>query len=373
MRGPERFDQAALSNIQGREGLDAVIALSPENVYYTSGTLIATQKLIRDRLAFVVLPKDGEPTLIVAIMEESLSRAESWIRDVRSYVEHAETPLAVLARVLEEKGLTRGAVGIELSFLSGAHYLELTRTLPNLDWVACENLFWELRMVKSPQEFEHLARIARVTERAIAKGFATARPYSTERAIAAAMREQSLAEGADDIALCVLASGARGIHAHPTPDDTPVQPGDLIRVDFCGVFDGYYSDLQRMAVVGKPSTHQVDTYARVYEAQRRVIEKMQPGVRACEVFQCAREAYEQNGLLLDEPHIGHGLGLSLHEPPVLEPHNTMELQPGMVLAVEPDFIEKDTACYALEDVVHITNSGAMLLSDALPADLYIIA
>jgi Xaa-Pro aminopeptidase len=50
----------------------------------------------------------------------------------------------------------------------------------------------------------------------------------------------------------------------------------------------------------------------------------------------------------------------------------MELRAGMVLAVEPDFIEKDVACYALEDVVHITNSGAVLLSDALPGNLFII-
>lgn len=372
MRGPERFDRAALSSIQSREGLGAVIALSPENVYYTSGAMLATQKLIRDRLAMAVLPREGDPAIIVAIMEESLVRAEGRIRDVRSYVEHAETPVAALARVLEEKGLERAVVGIELGYLSAAHYLELKRLLPNLDLVPCENVFWELRMLKSTQEAEHLARIARVTEEAIAHAFQSARPGSTERSIAAAMRESLLADGADDVALCVCASGARSIHAHPTPDETRVQPGDLIRVDFCGIFDGYHSDLQRMAMVGKPSTHQADTYARVYEAQRRVIEKIKPGVRASEVFQYACRTYEQAGLLLDEPHIGHGLGLSLHEPPVLEPNNNMELKPGMVLAVEPDFIEKDVACYALEDEVHITNAGAVLLSDALPGDLAII-
>lgn len=365
MRGPERLDRIALAEALQRRGLDAAIAVSPENVYYTSGTLIATQKLIRDRLAFAIFPVAAAPTLLVAIMEESLSREESWMADVRPYVEFAESPIGALALVLEERGLAHGRVGLELGYLTAAHYLELNRALPHLEVVSCEDLFWELRMIKSPQEAAHLARIARVTEEAIAAAFVAARPGMTERDVATVMRARLLASGADSVPLCVLASGRRSIHAHPAPDATPLQPGGAIRVDFCGEFDGYHSDLMRMAVIGQPSPHQADLYRRVRDAQRRVVERMRPGARACDVFQYACDTYAKAGLVMEEPHIGHGLGISLHEPPVLQPGSTMELQPGMVLAIEPDYIEKEVACYCVEDLVHITESGPAILSDAI--------
>lgn len=372
MRGPQRFDPVRFQRVLQARGLDAVIGVSPENVYYTSGTLITTQKLIRERLAFVVLPANGAPTLIVAIMEEALSRAESSIADIRAYVEFAESPVHALATVLQEKGLAQGRVGIELNYLAAQSYLELTRVLPGIELVAGEDVFWELRMLKSPEEVKHLAHIARLTETCIVNAFAETHPLMTEREVATRMREQLLCAGAETIPLLVLASGVRSIYAHPTPNETPLQAGDIIRVDFCGEFDGYFSDLQRTAVVGEPNAHQSDVYRRVRQAQQRTIERMRPGVRACDVFDASCKAYMDVGLVMEEPHIGHGLGIGLHELPVLEPGNRMELQPGMVFAVEPDYIEPDVACYCVEDLVHITESGPVLLSDAFTTDSMIV-
>ena len=82
--------------------------MSPENVPYTSGVLLWTQRSIRDRLALVVWPKEGSPTLIVATQEEGYCREKGWIEDIRGYVQHVNSPIDVLAEVLQEKGLSAG-------------------------------------------------------------------------------------------------------------------------------------------------------------------------------------------------------------------------------------------------------------------------
>ena len=86
---------------------DVVVATSLWNVYYTSGAYIHTQMSIPDRLAITVLPKKGDDALLVCNIEESLARDESWIEDVRSYVEYAQTPISLLVDVLKDRGISQ--------------------------------------------------------------------------------------------------------------------------------------------------------------------------------------------------------------------------------------------------------------------------
>src|SRR5450756_645046 len=105
--------------------LDALVAVSPENVLYSSGTNIMTQRLIPDRLALVAWGRDETETFVVCTIEEAQARAESWIADIRGYVEFAESPIAVLAAVLKERGFARGRIGIQMRYLVANFYREL--------------------------------------------------------------------------------------------------------------------------------------------------------------------------------------------------------------------------------------------------------
>ena len=105
----------------GESGLDAVVAVSQPNVFYTSGAYILTQVSIPDRLAMTVLPASGDDALLVCNIEESLARQESWIDDVRSYVEFAEAPFGIIgletSLALSLRGL--GAAGLDLPAILG--------------------------------------------------------------------------------------------------------------------------------------------------------------------------------------------------------------------------------------------------------------
>ncbi|MCZ7569935.1 MAG: aminopeptidase P family N-terminal domain-containing protein [Ardenticatenaceae bacterium] len=114
---------------------------SPENIPYLAGVFIDTQKSIRDRLALVVWPAEGEPTLIVCNIEEPQAQTESWIEDVRAYLEFQKRPTELLAEILNEKGLSTAPIGIEMGYLSARHFADLSRLLPDATLVACDHLF----------------------------------------------------------------------------------------------------------------------------------------------------------------------------------------------------------------------------------------
>ncbi|MCL4487126.1 MAG: Xaa-Pro peptidase family protein [Chloroflexi bacterium] len=352
-----------LHSAMAAHGLDAVVTVMPENVYYSTGTLIITTWDLRDRLALGVFPNGGDPTLIVCDIEEPQARAESWIKDIRGYVEYAQNPIDMLAGVLKEKGLENKKVGIELTYLSTAYYLRFRQQLPKTELVGSEAVWDELRQIKSAEEIALLKRAANITEHAIYDAWVAAHLGSTEKQIVDDLNARQLILGADSVEFSVLGIGPHTLQGHPSPGPTPIREGDIMRVDIGAHFDGYYSDVARVAVGGKANERQRDIYHKLRELQRNTIAMMKPGVRACDVYNFCVKGFEAKGIPLKMPHIGHSIGVVLHEDPVIHPANTNELKPGMVINIEPLFKDPGVAAYHLEDLVHVTPDGPEILSD----------
>jgi Xaa-Pro aminopeptidase len=368
MRGPKRMKVENLAAAMNVEGLDAVVAVMPENVYYITDPLIYTSWTLRERLALVVFPNGREPTMIVCDLEESLVRDETWIDDVRVYVEFAESPIDVLSDVLQEKGLGDKRIGIEMTYLAAAYYVHLKEHLPKIDLVSSEMLFNELRAVKSPEEVAHLKHAANVTEQAIYEAFAAASLGSTEKEVADHMNARQLSLGANENGFCIFGMGQNTLIAHHFAGPKQLEDGDLVGVDIGSRFDGYYSDVARSAVGGKPSPKQRDTYGKLRDAQRSTIAQIKPGVRACDVYEYCRKAFNDRGLELTMPHIGHSLGIGIHEYPMIEPGNVAELREGMIINIEPGHHDVGVGRYSLEDTVHVTARGPVIISDYSDTD-----
>jgi Xaa-Pro dipeptidase len=373
VRGPKRMKVEELVAAMDVEGLDGVVAVMPESVFYITDPLIYTSWTLRERLALVVFPNGGEPTMIVCDLEESLVRDETWIDDVRVYVEFAQSPIDVLSDVLQEKGLGDKRIGIETTYLAAAYYVRLKEHLPKIDLVSSEMLFNELRAIKCPEEVAHLKHAANVTEQAIYEAFAAASLGTTEKEVADHMNARQLSLGANENGFCIFGMGQNTLIAHHFAGPKQLEEGDLVAVDIGSRFDGYYSDVARSAVGGKPTPKQRDTYRKLREAQRETIAQIKPGVRACDVYNHCSKAFQERGLTLTMPHIGHSLGIGIHEYPMIEPGNVTELREGMVINIEPGYEQPGVGRYALEDTVHVTPAGPEILSDYSETDeLFII-
>ena len=94
--------------------------------------------------------------------------------------------------------------------------------------------------------------------------------------------------------------------------------GDLLKTDCGGYFSGYYSDIGRTAVLGRATPEQQSVYSRLIEVHQETIESMRPGVPASHVFDVAAAGYERVNIPFKGlAFAGHGVGLYIHEAPML--------------------------------------------------------
>lgn len=367
------MNRERLFTLMREQGLDVVVAVSPENVHYLSGTKIETQVSIRDRLALVVWPLDEEPTMIVCNLEEAQARDESWIKDIRAYFEFKTLPVELLADTLRERGLTGKRTAIELGYLAARDYLLLARLLPALEPVDCSRLLEHVRMVKSGEEVDLMSQAAYVTDIVIRKTFENISLGKTEKQIATELQVNLIEAGADSQVFSVLTIGDHGCLTHPAATDRPGRAGEIIRTDFGGSFRGYNSDLARTCVVSCPEQRQLDIYRWLWEFHERIIAEVGPGVRVAHLFEVCKKLFEERGLPFVRPHIGHGLGLAVHEEPIINPYSKVLLEPDMIICVEPNHLVPGVEKYHVEDTILVTCTGHKILSRSADwSDLLIV-
>ena len=343
--------------------LDAIVASSLENTYYFSGSYLTTIRAIPDRLALMLIPREGEPTFLVCTIEESLARKESPIGDVRGYVEFGENPVDLLGKVLVEKGLDRGTIGYEARHFSAAYRERLSHVAPGVSWRPVDDLLGRLRAIKSRQEIDTLSRGALATEDAIMDGWESARPGRTERAVALEMANGMMTRGLDIVSFLCLGAGSHCGDAHPTPGARKLGKGEIIRCDVGGIFQRYQTDVARTAVFGKPTSKQTKRYEAIFEAQRRVVLAMKPGASVRELWKMAADTVTSYDLPFRAPHIGHSIGVGLHEEPMIQPYSDATLEEGMVFYVEPFIHLGPRDAYHVEDLVAVTPDGGLVLTD----------
>ena len=357
------MNEPRMRELLDQSGLDAVIAVSLENVAYLTGSWIVTQRLIPDRLAVVLWPSQGEPAFVLCKGEDLPIKGSCRIADMRTYLEFRTSPIDLLADAVAEKGLSKGRLGIERKSMSVAHFEELQKRLPDAQLEDGAGVLDQVRMVKTPSEVAALGAAAQVTERAIRDAFEGATSGDTEKTVADNMAAQLMGSRADIMNFLFLGTGMRSFEWHAIPGSNPLTRGDMVHTDIGGSFNGYWSDVARTVVVGRPTAKQRELHNKLYGIHVKTVESIRPGMRASDLYRLCGEAYEEAGLPFSMAHIGHGIGIGLHEHPMLNPYVEQELQPGTVLCIEPAHYEPGIAGYHIEDLVQVTEDGVKVLTD----------
>lgn len=357
---------ARIRDCIARADLDAVLAVQPENLIYCSGFYNFDLRTLPDRICIALWPREGDPVFIVPDRRAASDAGMSFIRDIRGYTlldgVFNPYPMKMVAEALSEKGLATGRIGIEALYLPGWHERELQRRLPNAELVSADYVFDEMRMVKTPAEIEQLRFAAVQTEKAIANAYELARPGDTEKTVVDHMGYAVTRLGADIVAFNVFASGPRTPLGHHAAEEVAMQPGDIIRVDYGACFDGYFSDLVRMAVIGKPTSRQERLYRGLAEGQREVIASLRVGQSMREiaaVMQSIQRRHLPDGLPVHG--FGHCIGLGVHDRPFITPDEDRLLEADMTMMIE-HLITDGGECYHVEDLIVMRPDGAELLS-----------
>ena len=222
----------------------------------------------------------------------------------------------------------------------------------------------ELRAQKDKGEIERIALAARIVDLALQETIPLLECRMSEMEIAAHLDYKIRALGASGNAYqTIVASGANSAIPHAQPSTKTVDEGDLVIIDVGAVVDGYRSDMTRTFVIGEPDEQQQKYLAAVSEAQRETVQKLKPGVPCAELDRYCREKIEEAGWGEHFIHgTGHGVGLDIHESPMINSKSEDILLSGMIITIEPGIYFTDSCGVRWEDLFEITESGARQLT-----------
>ena len=222
-----------------------------------------------------------------------------------------------------------------------------------------ENKINELRMVKTSEEIECIKKAQSIAEDAFEHILSFIRPGVTEKRIALELDFYMLSHGAEALSFETIAvTGKKTSMPHGVPDDTVVEAGDFITMDFGAVYKGYHSDMTRTVAVGEVSSEQRKIYEIVLSAQKAALEILKKGVSCKDADAAARDIITNAGYGDYFGHgTGHGVGIEIHELPNLSPRSDAVLEVGNVVTVEPGIYIPNKFGVRIEDMALITENG----------------
>ena len=227
-----------------------------------------------------------------------------------------------------------------------------------------DTLLKELRAQKDRGEIDRIAIAANIVDQALQDVIPLLSLKMSEMEVAAHLDNKIRTYGASGNAYqTIVASGVNSALPHALPSTKIIDEGDLVIIDAGAVVDGYRSDMTRTFVVGAPTQRQQRYLTTVLEAQEEATNMLKPGLQCAELDRYCRGKIEEAGWGDNFIHgTGHGVGLDIHELPVINSKSSDTLLPGMVVTVEPGIYFADSCGVRWEDLYEITESGARQLT-----------
>jgi Xaa-Pro aminopeptidase len=278
-----------------------------------------------------------------------------------------EDAVECLADVLEERGLGESNIGIESHILPYPIFRKIEARLPKAKFVECSRIFERLRLIKSEKEVTMIKKATEITEKAIEAALEVAKEGVTHAELLKEYFATAIMKGAEprEIGLhAQIAAGDWSAESHISTANYPLEyrlrKGDIVMFEVGVTYNGYNADLCRTAVVGEPSNRVREIYAALLNAEKRVIESLGPGVNISEIYEVGVDAVREKFPTYDAKFLGHGLGLKVHEEPVIRSAVEDVLKPGMVINVEVPYnwrTSEGTGGMNIEDTFLITENG----------------
>lgn len=352
---------------------DAFLAVSSANLQYATGyrSLGASVHGVPSAAALV----SGHRTVVAGPVADSAPALESAIA-ADDYVPYGtfyfESPQPLppaytpgshdsfadaLCTAVLASGLRTATIGVDENALNPSTLAKLALALPDATFVNASAWSVQVRSRKLPLECALLERAARLAESGVSAAVEAATVGTTEREMAA-MVSSIMSGGGGEPKFVSVTSGPRSAFADAFPTDRQLQPGDLVRFDIGCLVDGYWSDIGRTAVVGEPDALQAARYEAIFQGEEEELARIRPGMAAAEVFALAVEVVERHGVSpYRRQHCGHGIGLDVYEPPIINGSTETPLEEGMTFCLETPYYVLGWGGMMVEDTIVLTADG----------------
>jgi Xaa-Pro dipeptidase len=347
---------ARAQRLLAEAGLDALVCASGTSLEYFTGAQWGSS----ERFFGMVLGREGEPAWVTPAFEKQ--RALEQIRiggDVRAWEEH-ESPYALVAAILKDRGAPAGRIGVEetmpFAFSDG-----VAAAAPAARLASATPVTAGCRMIKDAHELALMRRACEITVAAHRAVFASLEEGMTQAQVAGLSAEAHKRLGVRGGSLVLF--GADAAYPHGTTQPQPLKAGDAVLIDGGCKLHGYASDITRTAVFGAPpSARQRQVWETVRRAQEAAQRAARPGAECQALDAAARRVIEDAGFgpgyRYFTHRLGHGIGMDGHEWTYLVRGNTTPLRPGMCFSNEPGIYIYGELGIRHEDIIFITPDGA---------------
>ncbi|MGQ9722631.1 MAG: M24 family metallopeptidase [Candidatus Jordarchaeum sp.] len=362
---PIGFSKEKASRVLEENGVDVLIASSPENVFYTCGLAVRAVEnnpilfaLANQYPTIVAVYKDGSESMVTwALYNATLS----WVEEAQGIM-NPEGAMDAIASFIKKHGFERGVMGIE-SLMPYYQYEKLKKTFPDAQFRVSDDLFLDMRLSKSEEEIRRIKESTRIADRTIE------------------VLVENIAEGISDFDFLKIAKktiideGAAGAdhvtlsvgNSDPEAPGTGVKMkrGNITRFDIGAIYRGYNSDVSRHGFLGEVPSDIQEPFDAAVEVQKACVKAIKPGAHPKKVNQTALEAWQAHGRKDPVFITIHSVGLQteeFHWLDVMKGASDRKFVENAVMDIEAWSLHSSGMLIGNEDTYLVTSSGCERIS-----------
>ena len=329
--------------------LDGMIVSNPINIKYLTG--------LDAEGIFLVVPKENV-----------------FITDSR-YIESVNNKLTISDEIVayDVRNLSKfdyegffmccNDIGFEEKYVTYETYKKYLQ-MYQANLVETEGIIENHRLVKDEEEIEFIKKACQITDLAFYYAQEILEYGMTEIELAYELEHFMLQNEANGIAFdTIVAFGENTSMPHAVPTDRKLKSGDIIQFDFGAKYKNYCSDFSRVVFVDEMKEEYKQVYDFVLEQQQKIVEEFKDGVNVKNVIKAREADYKLNNYEVMHA-FGHGLGLDIHEEPILSSRRDLLLKENSIIAIEPGVYKTGRFGIRIEDTYHITKDSCINLTES---------
>lgn len=317
--------------------LDGMIVSNPVNIKYLTNI-------------------EAEGTLILARKENYFITDGRYIEDVNSTLTINDEIIVSDVKDISKEDFENfflfcENIGFEENYITYAKYKEYMYKYRINNFVETEGLIEKQREIKDEEEIKNITKACIITDKCFDYITTFIKKGMTEKQIAYEIDKFFIENGAEGVAFeTIVASGPNSSKPHAVPSERKITSGDVITIDMGCKYKGYCSDMTRTIFVDNISDEVKNVYNLVLKNQKQTISEMREGMICKNITKMVLNDFELNNQTLIHA-LGHGVGLDIHETPILGTKNENVLKTNMVVTDEPGIYIPGKFGVRIEDTV----------------------
>ena len=332
---------------------DCLIATKPANVAYLTG-------FTGDDSWAIILPR-----AVVLVTDSRYTEQAAAQCQTCRIVERKEAMAKAIAELLRNRrGIKTAAVEKSTSL---AVFESLRKHLP-CRLKGAEGIVESARRKKDDSEVSAIRAAAKIAARAFERVLRQVKPGLTENELAGIVDFEIRKAGGNNSFETIVAFGPNASRPHHQPTSRKLRKNDTVLIDFGSRLNGYCCDLTRCFPVGTAGGLYIKVYSAVKQAHAAALKMVKEGVEISSIDAAAKEIIKKAGLPVYGHGTGHGLGLEVHELPVVSNRTKGALRVGDVITIEPAVYIPGRLGVRIEDDCLVTNDGGVVLTANCPKD-----